>query len=129
MDAGLADWRRARRELALRIEALIREVGDVGDPGEVRLAARVQAADPAPAERVRCRIAVDEMPEEEVRAELPWQPQRKYPDAGEPHPRMIMQVSSLGQLVNPRVETVDARVAACRRGVAIEQPRVCLETL
>ena len=84
---------------------------DIIAGGKVRLARRLQPGDPAPRQRVRRRVAVEQLPVEQVRPQLPRQPQREDPDAGKPHPRVVVEIAVRREFGDPCVEAIDAGVA------------------
>jgi hypothetical protein len=114
MDPRLRERLCFMSQQALRVESAGGITCDVGDAREVRLAIRMQSADPAPAQDVACRVAIDEMAIEEVGAELPGQLEGIDPDTREPHSRMIVQVARRSQLPNPGIEAVNTGRAVDR---------------
>ena len=122
-----------------RGKAALREFGDVVRAREIGLAGGLDARNPAPAQRVGGRIAVQQVTQKEIRAKLPWQAQGENPDRGEPHARVIVQVAGCGQLPRPSVKAFNAGFAlaggfppvaqaALRGGVVqrAQQPRAIL---
>ena len=82
----------------------------VGAAGEVGLARCLEPGDPAPRERVRGRITVEQVLEEERGAALPRQPGFMHPPRSEPHPRVVVQVAGGDEFVR---EVIDHRVTRC----------------
>jgi len=74
--------------------------------GLIGFAARMQSRDPTPSQRVRSSVAVQQMPEKEIRAQPPWQAKGKNPDRSEPHPRVIVQIACVHQFGGPGVKTL-----------------------
>ena len=107
--------------------ASVGEFRDVPRLGLVGLSPRVQTGDPAPAQGVRGRVAVQKMAEKEIGPDAPWQAQGEDPDRGEPHPRVIVQVAGLDQFRRPGVETGQAGLARLGRGDSPAQPAILLE--
>ena len=108
-----------------RIETTERILADIGRACEVMLAARVQARHPAPRERVRCRIGIEQVFAEERRAQLPGQAQRENPDRGEPHASMVVEPANLNQFFCPGVEACDPRAPVpCEPKAFMPGPRL-----
>ena len=105
--------------MASRVETAPGVLFDIAGASQVLFPARVQAGNPAPRKGVGSWVAVAQMPEEESRSELPGQSQGKHPNTGEPHARMVVQVTGLHQLCHPEVETLDA-------GLPVDRPSVIL---
>ncbi len=96
----------------------------------------MQTGHPAPAERVRGRIAVEQVPVEEIRANAPGQFQREDPDRGEPHPRVIVQIAGFDQFPRPGIETVQPGLPAlgpvdraAQAAILLQRREIALQTL
>ena len=70
----------------------------------------MQSRDPAPAQCVGRRIAVEQMAIEKIRTKPPWQAEGEDPDRREPHPRVIVQIAGFHEFFDPRVEADKPRV-------------------
>ena len=108
-------WLRVRCQPFRHAETLVGVSADVPWPREVVLATRLDPRDPPPGQSVHPRIAIEQMPDEEVRPQLPGQLQREHPDRGEPHARVVVHVAVADDLMRPVVEVLDPRLAPARR--------------
>ena len=70
------------------------------------------------------RIAVEQVPQEEIRAERPGEPQGEDPDRREPHPRVVVQPAGLDEVARPVVEAVEAGPPFDRSRVGPPQARL-----
>ena len=80
---------------------------DVVRARKVGFAFGVQPGNPAPAQRVGGRIAVNQMAQEEVCAQFPIEPQGEDPDARKPHARVVVQIAGFHQFTGPMIERLD----------------------
>ena len=95
------------REAGLgRAEPAIGECLDIVWGRQIGLALGLQPGDPAPAERVGRRVPVKQMPQEEIRAQRPGQPQGEYPDRGEPHAGVVVKISRCYNLLCPDIKAL-----------------------
>ena len=95
--------------------------GDIVGTGEIGLALGVQSAHPAPAQRIRRRVTINEVLEEEIRAQFPIQPQGENPDARKPHAGVVVQVAGFDQFAGPVIERLNTGVAT--RGIVVGFPK------
>ena len=69
------------------------------------------------------------MTEKKVRTQLPGQSESKYPNAGKPHPRVIVQVTCFAQFLYPLIERLDLGLPIHRAVVAVTTPFVVADHL
>ena len=123
MHLGFRQGRRIACEPPPGKEPAARVTDDIGRTREICLAARVQPADPAPAQGVAGRVAIHQVAVQEVRAQLPRQLEGVDLDAGKPHSCVVVQVAGRYELGYPGIETVDAGPRVDGRLVPVAQAR------
>ena len=96
---------------------------------QIGLACRLEPRHPAPRQRVRRRIGIDQMTQEEIRAQRPRQPQGENPDRRKPHARMIVEIAGLGQFARPVIEPVDAGRSRFGCGNGFHQATAALDAV
>src|SRR5210317_818493 len=104
-------WRWCVSGEAFRVKPVVRKFRYICSGGEIGFSRRVKSAYPAPAQRIRRGVTVQQVTIEEIGAQLPRQLQREYPDARKPHASVVVEIAGALKLVCPGIETIETGVA------------------